>query len=217
MNRRLTSIITIIATFSLLELLSLFKINILWGAKTAVFSGFSVGGPLVGLYRGMGFGAGLFALRRLIYCLFMGTSLFSPFSLYLPTLAAGYYFKSSSWAIRLFVPILCIILFTVHPVGAESWFYALYWLVPVALYFVGTRSAFAESLGATFVQHAVGSVLWIYLVPTTPAVWAALMPIVAVERLLCAVGMVVVMHVVAYVGTFRLQYNFVFKYIQAKI
>lgn len=216
MNRRFRSIITIIVPFCLLELLSLFKINILLGAKTAVFSGFSVGGPLVGLYTGLVFGAGLFGLRRIIHCLVMGTSLFSPFSLYLPTIAAGYYFKSSSWLIRLFVPLLCMILFIMHPVGQEAWFYSLYWLVPVVLYMLGSRSAFAESLGATFVQHAVGSVLWIYLVPTTSALWIALIPVVAVERLVCATLMAAVMHLIGYMSTLRLPQS-LYTYIQAKI
>lgn len=205
MNKRLYSILTILAAYGILELLSLVKINILLGAKTALFSGFSVGGPLVGLYTGMGFGAGLFFIRRLIHCITLGTSLISPFSLYVPTLAAGWYFKSTSWLIRVVVPVICMALFIAHPVGGQAWFYAMYWLIPVALCALSTRSAFTEALGATFVQHAVGSVLWLYLVPTTTAVWVSLMPLVLVERLVCASAMVGIIYAVAYVRSFITQ------------
>ena len=110
MYKRLKSIFPLLAIFGLLELISLFKVNILVGAKTAIFSGFAVAGPLTGLYAGTGMMVGIFALRRLVRGLFWGTSLFSPFALYLPTLAAGYYLKSRSWLIRLAVPLACMAL-----------------------------------------------------------------------------------------------------------
>ncbi|MGE0009231.1 MAG: hypothetical protein AB7F19_01710 [Candidatus Babeliales bacterium] len=198
MNRRLASIITVVVGFSILELLSLLKINVLLGAKTAVFSGFSLGGPLVSLYTGMGFGAGLFLLRRMVHCVFMGTSLLSPFSLYLPTFAAALYFRSTSFWIRVATPLLCMVLFIAHPVGGQAWFYACYWLIPVVLYYT-QQTQFTTALGATFVQHAVGSVLWLYIMPTTAAIWSGLLPFVAVERLVCALGMVIIMHGVAFI------------------
>jgi len=198
MYKRLKSIFPVLAIFGLLELISLFKVNILLGAKTAVFSGFAVAGPLVGLYAGTGLMVGIFALRRLVRGIFLGTSLLSPFALYLPTLAAGYYLKSHSWLIRLVVPLACMVLFMVHPVGGQAWYYALYWLVPVAVYLIPFESQFVQALGATFVQHAVGSVLWLYFMPTTAAIWTMLLPIVFVERILCAVGMVMVMRMVSY-------------------
>lgn len=198
MNKRFQSILTIVADYGIIELVSLLKINILFGAKTAIFSGFSLGGPLVGLYSGMGFGAGLFFLRRILHCFYMGSSLFSPFSFYLPTLAAALYFKSASFLIRVAVPLLCMLLFVAHPVGQEAWYYSAYWLIPVVLYALQLRSAFFTALGATFVQHAVGSVLWLYVMPTTAALWTTLLPIVLVERLVCALGMVAIMHTVSY-------------------
>lgn len=203
MNNRFQSILTILAAYGIIELVSLGKITMLFGAKTAFFSGFSLAGPLVGLYSGLGFGAGLFFLRRVVHCLYMGSSLFSPFSFYLPTCAAGLYFKTSSFWIRVAVPVLCMILFVVHPVGQEAWYYAAYWLIPVALYIAQSQTAFATALGATFVQHAVGSVLWLYVMPTTATLWASLMPIVLVERLVCALGMVASIYAVSFVRSFK--------------
>jgi hypothetical protein len=52
---------------------------------------------------------------------------------------------------------------------------------------------FTHALTATFIAHAVGSTIWIYSQPTTPAFWLALIPIVALERLIYAVG-ITVMH-----------------------
>ncbi len=103
-----------------------------------------------------------------------------------------------------------------HPVGQVAWFYSLYWLIPVMLYALGSRSLFNESLGATFVQHAVGSVLWLYLVPTTSALWISLIPVVAVERLLCALGMVLVVQLVEYLKTLQWHQS-VLNYLQAKM
>jgi hypothetical protein len=88
-----------------------------------------------------------------------------------------------------------MILFVMHPVGGQAFVYSLYWLIPVALYFIPHRSLFLTGLGSTFIAHAVGSVIWCYTVPMTAGMWMALMPVVFCERLLFALGMVV-MHFV---------------------
>jgi hypothetical protein len=51
-------------------------------------------------------------------------------------------------------------------------------------------------LGSTFIAHAVGSTIWIYTVPMTAQMWLGLMPLVAIERLCFATGMVVSYHAV---------------------
>lgn len=196
MNKLTKSISTVLAWVGVFQLVSLLKINIFFGAKTAAFSGFALAGPLSLFYAGAGLGTIALVARRLLNVIFFGASLLGPFAFYVPTMAAGYYFTSRSWLIRLAVPLLCMALFMLHPVGGQAWFYALYWLVPVVLFFVPSRLQFTEALGATFVQHAVGSVLWLYFMPTTAAMWTALMPVVLIERILCATGMVIVMQVV---------------------
>jgi hypothetical protein len=75
----------------------------------------------------------------------------------------------------------------------------LYWLIPVILYVVPQRSLFLNGLGSTFVAHAVGSVIWLYTVPMTAGMWMGLMPIVALERILFALGMVVVHRMLSFI------------------
>jgi hypothetical protein len=64
------------------------------------------------------------------------------------------------------------------------------------LYFVPQKNIFFTSLGSTFTAHAVGSVIWLYTIPMTAGMWLALIPIVALERLCFATGMVTVVGVV---------------------
>lgn len=86
--------------------------------------------------------------------------------------------------------------FIVHPVGGAAWAYSLYWLIPVALYMIRKESLFLTALGSTFTAHAVGSVIWIYANPMTPQTWLALIPVVFIERLVFASGMVVAYHAI---------------------
>jgi len=60
------------------------------------------------------------------------------------------------------------------------------------------KSIFLHSLTSTLIAHAVGSVIWIYTTPMTPAFWYALIPIVAVERLVMAIGMTTMYHAIGY-------------------
>ena len=46
----------------------------------------------------------------------------------------------------------------------------------------------ARALGATFSAHAVGGALWIYAFSLPAAVWQGLIPIVAIERSIFALG-----------------------------
>lgn len=92
------------------------------------------------------------------------------------------------------LPILCIGLFVAHPIGGTAWLFSLYWLIPPVLAILRPAHVFWRSLGTTFTQHAVGGVVWLYFVaPMSPEAWLALIPIVAVERLVFASGMSVSM------------------------
>ncbi len=94
--------------------------------------------------------------------------------------------------IRVVVPIGAMLLFIAHPVGAHAWVYAMYWWIPVVLYCSQRNNLFSTALGSTFIAHAVGSVIWLYTVPMTAPAWISLLPVVIIERLLFATGMVVV-------------------------
>ena len=103
---------------------------------------------------------------------------------------AAWYFGTSvkqKWVA--IVPALAIVLFVLHPVGMQVWYFAvMFWSIPILAKFVFADNVFAKSLGATLTAHAVGGVLWIYSLPTTPEFWNGLIPIVVYERLLFAVG-----------------------------
>lgn len=96
--------------------------------------------------------------------------------------------------LNVFLPISCIALFVFHPVGGKAFFYSCFWLIPISAYGVQLfrgSSLFLTSLSSTFIAHAVGSVMWLYMIPTIPEKWIALLPIVTLERLACALGGVI--------------------------
>ncbi len=47
-----------------------------------------------------------------------------------------------------------------------------------------------RALQSTFLQHAAGSLIWVSLIPLASEQWLALIPVVAIERLLavCSIG-----------------------------
>ena len=89
------------------------------------------------------------------------------------------------------IPLAAMAAFVFHPAifGTIAMAYALWWTIPIAAAIL-PKNLFLRSLGATFNQHAVGSVLFLYFVPglANPAIWIALIPVVAVERLVFASG-----------------------------
>jgi len=103
--------------------------------------------------------------------------------------------KFLKFFLSVILPLLCMLSFVVHPVGGRAAVYSLYWLIPIVSYgvqFFRARSLFLTSLSGAFITHAVGSVMWLYFVPTIPSKWIVLVPIVAVERLMVAAAGVVV-------------------------
>lgn len=183
----------------ILKLSGFFKISFLVGSQMIWFSGINAILPLSGAFGGV-FGAGLlFLVRQLIHLFYFKTISLSFLAFCIPGFCASLYWVSRDIFIRLLLPIACMLLFAVHPVGSQAAVYSLYWLIPVALYFVPRESLFLTALGSTFVAHAVGSVIWCYTVAMTPAMWMGLLPIVALERLLFALAMVVGHYLISFV------------------
>ncbi len=111
------------------------------------------------------------------------------------------FFASASWAypnffMKVGLPLLCMILFILHPFGFYAAPYVLYWLIPMAIYFSGKKTIFLQALSATFIAHAVGSVIWLYAKSLPTTVWLGLIPVVIFERLLYASIMTVMYYVV---------------------
>lgn len=188
-NKRFVQLFQTVLFTSVIELTTLIKVNFIFGSKYAFFSAINMIFPLSGTFGGMGVSMGVVVIRRLLRLSVGGLS-HSLLSVYhIPTLFASAYWRYTHWSIRFAVPLVCMILFISHPVGSQAFAYSLYWLIPMALYFVPRQSIFMQALGSTFVAHAVGSVIWLYTVPMAPSYWLALIPVVLVERLFFATAM----------------------------
>ncbi len=88
------------------------------------------------------------------------------------------------------LPLSMMFLFCIHPVGSMVICYSWYWLIPVAIYFFVQDSLLSRAVGASFIAHAIGSVVWLYTGSIPAHVWMGLVPLVMVERLLIALMMV---------------------------
>ena len=188
-----------VAAYSLIKLATLFKVSFIVGSSLAFFSGTSIAVPLLGSCLSiLGIGAAIGVPMMGTWAL-GGISSLHYLAYHIPGLFAAASFRYPLHAlIHLGIPLLCMVLFVVHPVGSYAFPYALYWLIPLALYLKQSTSLFARALSATFIAHAVGSVIWLYTMPMTAAAWLALIPVVAVERLCFALGMVVVYQAVGH-------------------
>jgi len=172
------------------------KINFspLIGADNQFFTIFQFFGPIAGGILGPIFGVFIVlaaTASNFVINLVQGAA-FEPLTLLrlLPMLFAAYYFGTKKKHLGVIVPIVAIALFVLHPVGRQAWFYSLFWTIPVIAVFFKKR-LFMRSLGATFTAHAVGATVFIWTIPTTPGLYATLMLITPLERLLFASGIAV--------------------------
>jgi len=193
----------IIAFAALVQLSHLFRLNWIIGSYTAIFSGINIMLPLGGAFGGIAGSIGMFMLGLGTRLVFFGGLNVHLLAFHVPGLVASLYWSTSHWLIRLVVPAVCIVLFGLHPVGFAALPYAFYWLIPITLYFVSHKNLFTRALGSTLTAHAVGSVIWLYTMPMTPATWLALIPVVAIERVLFASGMVLAYKGLHYIARMR--------------
>jgi hypothetical protein len=188
-----------LASLILFKLSSCAKISIILGSNLAFFSATSIMMPLSGAFAGI---QGAFAASAAILILKIITSkaLFSAHFLafYIPGFFASLYWATPSRWLRAIPALIAIPLFIAHPIGSQAALYSLFWLIPVATLLFFNQSLFARALGSTVTAHAVGSVIWLYTIPMAPDQWLMLIPVVIVERLLFASGMVIAYKVCAY-------------------
>lgn len=152
------------------------------------FSLFDFYGPIVGSFLGSAFGLTAVLLMQLANWALHGFALDAGTIIrFFPMLFAVLYFaRKSKWI--LLVPTFCLLAFWAHPEGRAAWYFALYWLIPIAMYFWRDRFVFARALGTTFTAHAVGGALWIWIFNMKASAWIGLIPIVWKERGLMAIG-----------------------------
>jgi len=176
-----------------------FQINFskLVGAENQYFNFFQFFGPMAGSFLGPFFGAISVFLAEIANYVLLGKTfdLINIIRLF-PMIFAAIYFSlnasklqkiNASKILSIIIPLIAITAFVLHPIGRQVWFFSLYWLIPIiALFF--QKNLLIKSFGATFTAHAVGGALWIYTVPMSAEQWIALIPIVAFERTIFAIG-----------------------------
>ncbi|MBI5177501.1 hypothetical protein HY995_05450 [Candidatus Micrarchaeota archaeon] len=162
----------------------------LLGAPNQFFTLFQFFAPVAGGFLGSAPGAAVILATQLAD-FFIGGKQFTLLNIarLAPLVFAAWYFGSGKNRLSAIVPLAAIALFIAHPVGRQVWYFPLiFWSIPVALKLFFPEHLLSKSLGSTLAAHAVGGVVWIYTLPTTPAFWTGLIPIVAYERTLFATG-----------------------------
>lgn len=190
-----------IMTASLITILAkvggIFKVSLIFGSFAAFFSASSMLLPLSGAFGGI-LGSSACLGIGIILRIFAGSALsFKILAYHVPGLFASAYWARPTKYLSIALPIACMALFIAHPVGRLAAPYALYWLIPIVIACYKNKTVFMHSLSSTFIAHAVGSVIWLYAAPETLAFWYALIPVVAVERLVMAIGMTFAYHALA--------------------
>lgn len=172
------------------------KINFspLIGAEKQYLTLFQFSGPIAGAFLGSVFGIIAVLAAELINFFVVGKeATWINIMRLAPMLFAVCYFGSTKKKknLNVIVPLIAIVLFVLHPVGRQAWFYSLFWTIPIIARLLPSKYSMSvplRSLGATFTAHSVGSALWVWTVPMTAGQWIALIPITAFERLLFAAG-----------------------------
>ncbi len=173
-------------TISLSVLIQLFK-TLKAGLYTTLFL------PVAGPYLSWTIVAMPFFLRIIaIACIGAPATLYA-LCYGLPSLMGSLYFKAyheiltgkTHYAAKTFqvtVPLACMALFIMNPVGSKASLYTLYWIFPCLFPLMPHRSTFLAALASSLTMHAVGSVLFIYSFPTISTFWIGLIPLVFFER-----------------------------------
>ncbi|HXW85836.1 MAG TPA: hypothetical protein VEK38_00690 [Candidatus Bathyarchaeia archaeon] len=170
--------------------MALVKVSAVIGSGKFCFSLIHAFIPLIGIFAGLGT-----TLFYMITKMVLHYGIFDMFSCAwlafcgFASLCASLYWTHPTIMTRCMMPLLCIILFVLHPVGGAAWLYSCYWLIPIAIYWTEKKSVFLDCIATTFIQHAVGSVLMVYGGSLSAAVWLSLIPFVICERLLLAFAM----------------------------
>ena len=183
---------------SFLVILRLIKISPLWGGCFSYFSLTDVLMPLSGL-AGFGISCLLVATRAIFRTLVLNVSLISVLY-HIPGLCASFYWAHNNLQrfIGIIVPLSCMVLFILNPVGKAAALYSVLWFIPILFSMYGASNPFYKSIVSTFIAHSVGSVIWLYTKNITAGEWLSLIPIVIVERFTFACIMTMVYYGVRY-------------------
>lgn len=160
-------------------------VNIVGSSRS--FTVLELFGPSAGMLAGPIVGAVAVLVVKIIEAVRLGTQLdIAHILLFFTMPLAALYFGSKSKLVAI-IPLTCIVLFVIHPIGRTVWFFSLYWLIPVVALF-WKKHLILNSLGSTFTAHAVGGAIFLYAFELPAPVWLGLIPQVALERGFFAVG-----------------------------
>ncbi|MEM2963397.1 MAG: hypothetical protein QXW70_02270 [Candidatus Anstonellales archaeon] len=184
-------ILSFVALVAIADNIPVFKVV----GSERVFTLFQFFGPTIGGFLGPGLGSMVILAAEVFSFIFNSKALtLQSALLFLPMVFATIYFSLYSRKIKVgaIVPLVCIVLFVLHPVGSEAWQFSLLWFIPLISMLL-PNNIFLRSLGATFSAHAVGGTIWIYTFNTTPYYWLVEVGILRVilERLVFAGGIAV--------------------------
>ena len=176
---------------------SYIKISYIIGSWAAFFSATSCVIPAAGLVAGL-YGTLCISVVRILQMVIV-----APFRLptlllnVVPGVAASAYWCAPRWLMNFSIPFLSIVLFIFHPVGAQAYWYSLLWTIPMWVGCIEQAPLFARALSSSLIAHAIGSVLWLYVLPSTPALWLGMLPLVIIERVVMALGIMLAYYLYA--------------------
>lgn len=179
-------IITFLAVIGAVTISRLLPFNWIVGSCGAVFSWSTMFAPVVAAHCGLIWVSCFLWSAKLLSVASIGSFLLHR----MPLIFAARAFMKRDILFSVVVPVVCMVLFLSHKVGMFAWGYTLYWWIPVILY-GASDTQWNRALTASFVAHAVGSVVWLYCGNIPAKLWWTLIPVVACERLLMAMGIVV--------------------------
>lgn len=168
------------------------SISVFFGPTLAKIFGIKLGTGIIFLTHFVGIIFGLYKLETL-------RNLF----LFFPILFSAIYFSRifKNEKRLILIPSLCILLFILHPIGRTVWFYAGFWIIPILISISKNKldkifrfslfKIYGYSLGSTFVDHAVGSVIYLYFLNIPAHFWTEAIPLTITERLLISGGITI--------------------------
>ena len=171
------------------------------------FSLLTIFGPNIEPFGGALVSITVFTLGRLIQILLgfsKGTTYLS-YIVYLPMIFASHYFAKlvnyqynrGRPAYPVIIPLLAMVFFILHPIGRAVWYYSLYWLIPMVIYLFANKldtfkyeplRIYLYALAATYIDHAIGSVMYLYALNIPAIYWNMALPYVPLERAVFALG-----------------------------
>ena len=186
------------------------KLHHIFGTN-AKFSLLTMFGPCVEAFIGTGLSLVVILGARFLQIIIGISGAPNVFSyiIYLPIFFASHWFgnlvkgmgKENKRSIKYLavIPLGCMMLFILHPIGREVWYFSLFWLIPIIILMVSNYLeeklmereiilVYLYALAATFVDHCVGSVLFLYFLRIPAVYWRIAIPYVPLERAVYALG-----------------------------